>query len=120
MPAAKSPGGGANQVTAWVEASGDIASAATALGGLLLVFIGAVSTGYGSYDAAARKAVRKGFLVKGLLALAGFFLALIAAALAVAGKVVASPCLVIGAVACLGVSFLVVCVAAVLSVMEIS
>ncbi len=42
----------------WVEAAGDISSTATALGGLLLVFIGAISTAYDSYNTDGKAAVK--------------------------------------------------------------
>ena len=106
-------------MAAWVEASGDITSAATALGGLLLVFIGAVSTGYSSYSAEQQGAVRKRFQLRGALALAGFLLALAAAILAIIGKVTERACPVIWAVGCLAVVFLLVVVAAIVSVLDL-
>jgi hypothetical protein len=102
----------------WVSAAGDLASAATALGGLLLVFIGMVASGFGSYDTEDQSSVRKAFLVKGGFALAGFILALIAAALALGGKLTESACLVKWACASLAVSFIVAAIAAILSVWE--
>ena len=107
-------------MTQWVSASGDLASAATALGGLLLVFIGSVSTGYGAYDATQQAAVRRGFLLRGLLAFLGFLLSLSAAVLALAGKVTERECLVIASSACLGLALLSVLAAAVVSIIDLT
>ncbi len=103
----------------WLAAAGDVASAATALGGLLLVFIGAVSSGYGSYDATQQTAVRLRFQIRGCLALAGFLLALSSAVLAISGKLADQSCLVVWAVGCLAFAFLLVSAAAVVTVLDL-
>lgn len=104
----------------WIGASGDLASAATALGGLLLVFIGSVSTGYGAYDATQQAAVRRAFLLRGLLAFLGFLLSLAASVLALAGKVTERECLVITSAGCLGFALLCVLAAAVVSIIDLT
>ena len=103
----------------WLDTAGDIASASTALGGLLLVFIGSVANGYAAFAKQDQPAVRWRHLRKGLFAFAGFVLALVAAGLALAGKVLSADCLVAWSSCCLGVSFVVVFVAALFSVSEI-
>ena len=103
----------------WLDAAGDVAAAATALSGLLLVFIGAVTSAYQSYETTARKAVRGRFLTRGALSFAGFVFSLVSAVAALSAKVVGSPCLVIVSLAFLGLAFGVVLVAGALTVWEI-
>jgi hypothetical protein len=68
------------------EIGGDILAAATALAGLLLVFMGAVSTTYDSYATAQKSAVRPKYRRRVWLAFAGFILSVAAAAFALAAK----------------------------------
>lgn len=68
------------------DISGDLAAAATALAGLMLVFMGAVSTGFDAYDAAQQTAVKGKYLRRVWLAFAGFLSSLIAAACGLLGK----------------------------------
>lgn len=106
-------------MAAATEVAGDVLQAATALGGLLLVFIGAVAAGFDSYDKASQASVRAKYQRRGWLAFVGFFLALVSAGLALAGKWATNSCLVIGAVVCLGFAFVAVTAAALISVMAI-
>lgn len=106
-------------MVAWVETSGDLASAATALAGLLLVFLGAVSAAFASYEKTQQRAVLGKYRTRAFLAFAGFILSLVAAGLAIAAKLLASKCLVIAAVCVLALAIVPVVVAAVLTVMEI-
>ena len=101
------------------ELAGDIGAAATALGGLLLVFIGAVTAGFDSYPKEDQASVLGKYRRRGWLALGGFLLALASAVLAFAGKWTTSACFVIAAVVCLGLSLLLVSIAAVMSVLDI-
>lgn len=102
-----------------ITIAGDIAGAATALAGLLLVFIGAVTSAFDSFEPAAQSTVRGTFRWRGWLALVGFFFALGAAGLSLAGKWNNSYCLVVSATVLLGLSLLVAAVAAVISVLDI-
>ncbi|MCW5635706.1 MAG: hypothetical protein KIT17_20380 [Rubrivivax sp.] len=104
----------------WVGAAGDVASASTALAGLLLVFIGAVSTAYGAYEAQHQSVVRRGFLIRGSLALLGFLLSIAAAGLSLAGKVSDQSCLVVAAVTCLGLAMAAVVAAALVTVWDMT
>jgi hypothetical protein len=62
-------------------------AAAATLAGLLLVFLGATSTSYDSYDPILRTvALRKRFRKRAWFAFAGFALALVATLLALLGK----------------------------------
>jgi hypothetical protein len=101
------------------EIAGDIVAAGTALGGLLLVFIGVVTTAFQSYDSEAKAAVKGAFQRRGILGLVGFLLSLAAAACALAGKSTGSPCLVAISVALLGVTFLTISAAAIWTVLDI-
>ncbi len=56
--------------------------AATALAGLILVFLGGVFNAYESYDTEQKSAVRAKYQLRGWLAFSGFVLALFAAAVA--------------------------------------
>lgn len=102
----------------WVSTAGDIASASTALGGLLLVFLGSIVNAFGSYRPEDQGTVRRKYIVKGSLAFAGFVLALAAAALALDGKLTENADRVVAATWCLGVSFALVIAAGFLSILE--
>ncbi|MGM9487774.1 hypothetical protein [Ideonella sp. YS5] len=103
----------------WVGTAGDIAAASTALGGLLLVFIGAISNSFDSFDKTAQRAVKAKFLLRGILALLGFMFSLLATGFALAGKLMEVNCLVIVSVVCLGLALLAVAIAASIAVWEI-
>src|SRR5437763_1781484 len=68
------------------EIAGDILAAATALAGLLLVFMGAVSTAYASYEAQQQSAVLPQFRRRAWIAFAGFMLSVLSAISALAAK----------------------------------
>jgi len=101
------------------EIAGDVMSAATFLGGLLLVFVGATATAFDSYDSVAKSSVLSTYKRRGWFALAGFLLALASASLAFFGKWYESSCLIIWASVCLGVSFVAVVIAAISTVLDI-
>lgn len=61
--------------------SGHLLTAGTALAGLVLVFLGQVFTSYDGYDATEKKSVRSKYQTRGVLALIGFLLAGVSAAL---------------------------------------
>ena|SRR5437763_12177381 len=68
------------------EIAGDILAAATALAGLLLVFMGAVSTAYDLYAKDQKASVRSKYQYRVWLAFAGFVLSVAAAVFALAAK----------------------------------
>lgn len=103
-----------------LDVAGDIASASTALGGLLLVFMGSIANSYESFDPASRRAVKQKFSRRVNLVAVGFGAALIATVAALLGKWIATPWLVVIAGASLLVSLLVISVAASLTVMDVS
>jgi hypothetical protein len=70
-----------------IEVSGDLLAAATALGGLVLVFLGSTYTSYESYPSMMRDAkVRARFRRRAWFGFAGFVLALLSALFALLGK----------------------------------
>lgn len=95
-----------------IDLAGQLLGGATALSGLLLVFIGAVASGYDSYDAEHQPTVRDSYKRRARLALAGFFLALLAAVTALLGSVIAVKGLVIAAIVSLAISLVLVAIAA--------
>lgn len=97
----------------WIEASGDIASASTAMGGLLLVFIGAITTSLATYRTEDQQAVRPKFKNRARLALVGFLFALLAAVLSICAKISGFDSFAVAAAISIGLSFISVCFAAI-------
>ncbi len=102
-----------------VDVGGDVAAAATALAGLLLVFMGAILASFDGYEKREQKAVVVRYRRRAGFALVGFLLALISAATALVGKWLEIPCLILSSLALLFVSFFWAGIAAVKSVSEI-
>lgn len=75
-----------------LSVSGEIVTAGTALAGLILIYIGALVTSYGSFAATEQKSVKGKFQQRAWLAFVGLFLAMLAASLAILGKWTQSPC----------------------------
>ena len=107
-------------MTGALEVAGDIAAASTALAGLLLVFLGAVANSFDSFDPVSQPAVLGKYQRRGWLVFTGFVMSLIAASASLTGKWVSSPTLVIISAAALGLSLLVILVAALLTAKDIS
>lgn len=84
-----------------VEITGDIAAAATALAGLVLVFIGAAATAFDAFERQEQHTVRAKFQARAWIAFVAFVLALIAAVTALFGKWFSQSCLGIAAFAIL-------------------
>ena len=70
------------QVDVCGDVSGDIAAAATALAGLILVYLGALAASYSAYDAEFQSAVRPSYRRHAWLAFWGLVVGLVAAAMA--------------------------------------
>jgi hypothetical protein len=102
-----------------LEVAGDIAAAATALSGLLLVFLGAIANSFDSFEATSQRAVRKKYALRAWLVFVGFVASLIAASTAIAGKWNGTPWLVCVSAAALGASLLVILIAASLTAKDI-
>ena len=65
---------------------GEVVSAATALAGLVLIYLGSLVAGYEGYQPTERKSVRKKYQRRAWFAFAALLPALIAALLGVLGK----------------------------------
>jgi uncharacterized membrane protein YiaA len=102
-----------------VEVSGDVVSASTALAGLILVFLGATSTSYDSYQATERGAVRSRYQRRAWFAFTGFALALLSVLLALIGKWLHQECAAVAAMVIFVVALFWTLLAAVFSVREI-
>ena len=74
--------------------AGDVVAAASALAGLILVYLGALVTGYSSYHPQERKSVRASHVRRARVAVGGVASSLLAASLALVGKWQAVPRLV--------------------------
>lgn len=102
-----------------IAVAGEVASAGTALAGLILVYLGALVTGFDSFQPQERKSAKSRFLTRGWLAFAGIILALVSALLAVVGKAFSSCCTANAALVLLLISFVWGGVIAYLTVREI-
>ena len=102
-----------------IELASDVVTGGTALGGLLLVYIGGVTASYGSFQKAEQGPVRAKHQTKAWLAVIGLFFALGSAAAAVVGKWLDYECLASAAVIALVIALLWGCLAAILSAKEI-
>jgi tellurite resistance protein TehA-like permease len=103
-----------------LEVSGDVIAAAATLAGLILVFLGAISTSYDSYDALLRtRTLRARFQRRGWFAFVGFALALSATLLALLGKWFQCNAAVLAAIICFVVALIWALVAGALSVRDI-
>jgi|GEM_PF-1343813 len=69
-----------------ISVAGDVAAASVALAGLILVFLGSISTAYDAYTKQEQPAVRSKYQRRAWFALIGFVLALSASFFAILGK----------------------------------
>jgi hypothetical protein len=69
-----------------IEVAGDVATAASAMAGLILVFIGAISSSFDSYQKVEQKAVLARYQRRAWLAFSGFVLALLSTLSALIAK----------------------------------
>jgi hypothetical protein len=103
-----------------MDVSGDVMAAATTLGGLVLVFLGATFAHYESYDPAQRgREFRARYQRRAWFIFIGFALAVLAALLALIGKWLHHECSAVAGLAIFVVSSLWVVAAAVLLVRDI-
>jgi len=103
-----------------IEVAGDIAAAGGALSGLMLVYMGALSSGFSTFEPMEKPAVRPSYQRRTWFAFAGLVLFLAAVTLALFGKLFDLPCVILGALALLllGMGWLVA--TAVFTAMEIN
>jgi hypothetical protein len=102
------------------EIAGDVVAGATALAGHILVYLGSLATGYGSYDILQQNSVRTSFRRRAWFGFIGLVLAIGAAGLALFGKWTNIDSLTSVAAALLLISFGWGIVTALLTVREIS
>jgi peptidoglycan/LPS O-acetylase OafA/YrhL len=76
-----------------VTFAGDVIQGATALAGLLLVYLGSVATSYSAYEKAQQASVRASFGRRAWFACIGTVLAILAAMLALGAKALNNPCM---------------------------
>lgn len=89
-----------------IEVASDVIAGSAALAGLILVYLGALSSNYGSYDAAARNSVRGRFQVRAWLAFVGFIVTILAAAFALFAKWLHIECLAVASIIALVIALL--------------
>jgi hypothetical protein len=102
-----------------LRVAGDVATASVALAGLILVFLGTISTAFDSYQKSEQSAVRGKYQRRAWFAFVGFVLALISGGLAIAGKWLDLECAALAGTVILFVALFWVLVASVFVVMEI-
>ena len=102
-----------------IELGGDISAAAVALAGLLLVFMGAISASFDSYEKQEQGAVRARYQRRAWFAFIGFVLAILATALGLTGKWLHQEYAAISSIVCLALALVWSLLAAFFSVREI-
>jgi hypothetical protein len=102
-----------------IEVAGDIASAASAVAGLTLVFIGAISSSFDSYQKAEQSTIRFRYQRRAWFAFVGFALALLATSLALISKLLNWECATIAALVILFAALIFVLFAGFFAVREI-
>jgi hypothetical protein len=102
-----------------IELASDVVTGGTALGGLLLVYIGGVTASYSGFQKAEQGPVRAKHQTKAWLAVIGLFFSLGSAGAAVVGKWLDNECAATAAIISLIVALLWGCLAAILSAKEI-
>ena len=102
-----------------IEVGGDIAAAAAALAGLLLVFLGAMAVAYEGYQPQERNTIRGRYQRRAWLAFVEFVFAIVAAATGIAAKAFHQECAAIIGMTCLVVALIASLLVALFSVLEI-
>jgi hypothetical protein len=98
---------------------GEVAGSATALAGLILVFLGAVATTFDSYQKAEQNSVKARYQRRAWFAFVGFVFALVSALLALAAKWLAIECIALAALVLLSLALIWVLFSALSAVREI-
>jgi hypothetical protein len=106
-------------VSGAVEVAGDVATAASAMAGLVLVFIGAISSSFDSYQKAEQRAVLARYRRRAWFAFAGFVLALLSTLSALIAKWRTWECAAEASLMLLFVALIIVLAAAFFAVREI-
>lgn len=88
-----------------ISITSEIVTSATALAGLVLVYLGGLANSFGSFEATERRAASSRFQRRAWVAFAGLILALVTAALGVLGKWLPNECIADSATVLLLISF---------------
>ena len=102
-----------------IEIGGDIVAAGSAIAGLMLVYMGALSTSYSSYQGKEQGTVRRSFRMRMWFAFFGLVLSILSVAAALAGKLLGAPGAVMVALWLLLLGLAWVVAASVLTALEI-
>jgi hypothetical protein len=102
-----------------LNVAGDVVTAATALAGLILVYLGSVATSFASFEKTQQSSVRASHQRRVWIAFVGLLFALASAAFAVIGKWIGSECCANVAVALLFIAFLWGIASALMTVLEV-
>ena len=102
-----------------VEVAGDIAAAGSAVSGLILVYVGALSASYGAFQPQERKAVLGSYQKRAWFAFIGLILFLFSVTLSLFGKWLELDCAIVAAMGLLLLGFCWVVATAVLTVLEL-
>lgn len=89
-----------------IAVAGEVAGAGTALAGLILVYLGALVTGFEGFQPQERRSNKPRFTKRAWIAFAGVILALLSALCGIAGKGLPSPCIANVGVVLLLLSFI--------------
>jgi hypothetical protein len=84
-----------------IDIASDVVTGATALAGLMLVYLGAVGSAFASFVKTDQNAVRRRYQVRGWFAFVGIILAILAAGFALIGKWSGNVCIAGSAIALL-------------------
>jgi hypothetical protein len=99
--------------------AGDVITGATALAGLILVYLGSVASSFAAFEREQQTTIKSTFQLRAWFGFAGMVVAIISAALALAGKWANNDCIVTLAGALLLIAFLWGAAIAFLTVREI-
>ena len=102
-----------------IEVGGDVSAAASALAGLLLVYLGSLSTAFDTYQKAEQGPVRGRYQRRVWFAFLGFPFAVLAAGLGISGKWLHQECVAIASIGCLGLALVWSLFVALFSALEI-
>ena len=102
-----------------IGVAGDVATSAVALAGLVLVFLGATSTSFDTYEATEKRAVLGRYRRRAWFAFVGFILSLSAAVLGILAKWLHIECAAIDAIFLLGFGLLWILVVAIVAILDI-
>jgi hypothetical protein len=102
-----------------LDLSGDVSAAGAALAGLLLVYVGGISTAYSAFRPEDQPVVRSAHLRRAWVGVIGFLFALTASALALMAKGTGNACIEYASLALLLMGFVSTAITAFWTVLDI-